>query len=235
MSISQNVFIVTSTPSTVVAPTHDHVQYVIKNLQPKNVDEYARDGLVFALFANRSLLPGVTENLSIVTGPTGAQFDYYQMVADNSSVYATIIESPTVTTVGSVIPTFNLNRNFTDTPGMVIKAASVVTGGTMIQAEFVTASVHGGGAISSQKVVTLKPNTQYVLQSTNLGNQTTSWYTQIGFSEQYNGLNTIWLGTLNESFALRAGEELVMPLTPGATINAVTKSLNCKLSVMRQR
>lgn len=234
MPITQAVYSVGTATQTVVAPTHDYAEYVLKNIQPANVDEMARDGYIYALFAKRDLTSGAVENLSWVTGPTGAQLDYYQLVSEHASVYSTIIEGPTVTVTGDAIPVYNINRNYSDTPQSVIKAATSVTGGTIVQSEFVTASNQGGGAISSQKIVTLKPNTQYVLQATNVGNQTTTWYSQIGFSEHYNGYNRIWLGTTNNSFVLNAGDELKMTLLPNETINATALIDGNKLSVMRQ-
>lgn len=213
---------------------NDYAKYVLKNIQPSSVDDMAREGYIYALLARRDLTSGQTENLSFMTGPTGAQLDYYQLVSETSSVYSSIIEAPTVTVVGDAIPVKNLNRNYSDTPQAVIKAATVVTGGTVVQAEFVTASNQGGGQNSSAKIVTLKPNTQYVLQATNVGSQTTSWYSQIGFSEHYNGYNNIWLGTPNSSFVLKPGEELIMELPPLATINATSIINGNKLSVMRQ-
>lgn len=233
MALTQAVYSVGTAAITVVAPTNDYAKYALKNLQPKGVDEMARDGYIYALFARRDIASGQTENLSFLTGPTGAQFDFYQLVSESSSIYSSIIESPTVTTVGDPIPAYNINRNYSDTHQAVIKAASVVTGGTTVQAEFVTASNQGGGAISSQKIVTLKPNTQYVLQATNVGNQTTSWYSQIGFSEHFNGYNDIWLETVNDSYALEPGDELIMELPPAATINASSLINSNKLAVMR--
>lgn len=235
MSLSQKVYSVGTTPITVVAPTNDYVKYVLKNLQPKAVDEMARDGYVYVLQARRDLTSGQVENLSFFTGPTGAQFDYADLVSETSSIYSTIIESATVTVTGNPIPVHNLNRNYSDTPQAVIKVATAVTGGTVIQSEFVTATNQGGGATTSAKIVTLKPNTQYVLQATNVGSQTTSWYSQIGFSEHFNGYNNIWLETVNDSFVLKPGEELVMDLTPLATINATSLINSNKLAVMRQK
>ncbi len=233
MSLTQAVYTVGTTPVTVVSPTNDYAKYVLKNLQPKGVDEMARDGYVYALFARRDITSGQTENLSFMTGPNGAQFDYYQLVSESASIYSSIIENPTVTVVGDPIPVRNLNRNYSDTIQAVIKAATVVTGGTVVQAEFVTAGNQSGGQVASQKIVTLKPNTQYVLQATNVGNQTTSWYSQIGFSEHYNGYNNIWLDAVNNSFTLKPGEELVMELPPLAVINATSPINSNKLAVMR--
>lgn len=235
MSLLQKVYDVGTTPVTVVAPTHDYAKYVVKNLQPKGVDEMARDGYIYALFSKRTINSGATENLSFVTGPTGAQLDYYQLVAEHSSIYSTIIENPTVTVTGAAIPAYNINRNYSDSHGAVIKVATSVTGGTVIQAEFVPAGNQAGGQISSQKIVTLKPNTQYVLQATNVGNQNTEWYSQIGFSEHYNGYNNIWLETINDSFCLKPGDELIMEILPGATINASALINSNKLSTMRQK
>lgn len=234
MTLLQKVYSVGTTPVTVVAPTNDFAKYVLKNIQPATVDEMAREGYIYALFARRTLTSGQIENLSFMTGPTGAQLDYYQLVSESSSVFSQIIEGATVTTVGDAIPVYNINRNFSDTPTSVIKAASVATGGTVVQSEFVTASNQGGGAISSQKIVTLKPNTQYVFRAENVGNQSTSWYSQIGFSEHYNGYNNIWLETVNDSFVLKPGDEITMELIPNATINATALINSNKLSVMRQ-
>jgi len=231
--LTQAVYSIGTAATTVVAPVNDYAKYVLKNIQPDSVDNMAREGYIYALFARRDITSGQTENLSFMTGSTGAQFDYYQLVSESSSIYSSIIEGPTVTVVGDPIPVKNLNRNYSDTPQAVIKAATVVTGGTVVQAEFVTAANQGGGQTSSAKIVTLKPNTQYVLQATNVGNQTTSWYSQIGFSEHYNGYSNIWLEAVNNSFVLKPGDDLVMELPPLATINATSLINGNKLSVMR--
>lgn len=233
MSLTQAVYSVGTAAVTVVAPNHDYTKYAIKNLQPKGVDEMARDGYIYALFSRRDITSGQTEDLSFVTGPTGAQLDYYQLVAESSSIYSSIIEGSTVTTTGSALPVYNLNRDYSDTTQAVIKIATSVTGGTVIQAEFVTAANQGGGQTSSSKIVTLKPNTQYVLRATNVGNQTTSWYSQIGFSEHYNGYNNIWLEAVNNSYVLKPGDELIMELPALSTINATSPIDSNKLAVMR--
>lgn len=235
MSLSQAVYSVNGTPSTVVAPTHDHVQYVVKNLQPETVMEYARDGYIYLVNSQFSITSGSSVSFSIVTGATGTQFDFYSIVSNDSAVYAELIEGATITVTGSPITAYNLNRNASDSHKAVLKAASSLTGGTTISAEYIPASNQSSAQMSSVKIHTLKPNTQYGMKFSNLGNRTTPVHFQLGFSEHYNGYNTIWLDTLNNSYALRAGEELLMPLTPGATINAVTSGLTNKLSVMRQR
>lgn len=233
MTIAQSVISVGTASQTVVAPTNDFVRYTLKNLQPVDAGEYARDGYIFLIGQQFSITSGASVSFSILTGATGAQLDFYEIVTDTATIRADLIENATIVTTGSPIPAYNLNRNYSDSHNAVLKAASSVTGGTSISSEFVTASNQGGGAIASTKIHTLKPNTGYAMKFANAGNQTTNVFFQLGFSEHYNGYNTIWLGTANDSYALRAGEELKMELTPNATINAVALATN-KLAVMRQ-
>jgi len=169
------------------------------------------------------------------TGATGAQLDFYSIVSDTGTVLSSLVEGATVTTTGNAIPAYNLNRNKSDSHNAVLKAAISITGGIIVSQEFTTASVHAGGQLSSTKVHTLKPNATYGMRFANLGNQTTNVYFQLGFSEHYNGYNNIWLETVDDSFVLRPGEELLMELLPSATINATSLINSNKLSVMRQK
>lgn len=233
MSLTQAVYSVGTAAVTVVAPTNDYVKYALKNIQPQTVDEMARDGYVYLAAQQFTIVQGASVAFSIETGPTGAQFDFYEIVSSVSDVYAELIEGATVTIAGSPIVAHNLNRNYADTHASVLKAATLVTGGTTISAEFVTASNQGGSQISSTKIHTLEPNTQYVMKFTNQGAQTTSVFFQLGFSEHYNGYNSIWLEAVNNSFVLRPNDELIMELPPLATINATSLINSNKLSVMR--
>jgi hypothetical protein len=235
MSLLQKVYSVGTTPVTVVAPTADYVKYVLKNIQPKDVDEYARDGYMYVIGQQFTITSGGTVNFSIATGATGAQLDFYTIISDTATVLSSLVEGATVTTTGSDLPAYNLNRNFPDTHNAVLKAASSITGGTAVSQEFTTASIHAGGELSSTKVHTLKPNATYGMRFVNLGNQTTSVFFQLGFSEHYNGYNNIWLETVNDSFVLRPNEEILMELLPNATINATALINSNKLSVMRQK
>lgn len=235
MSLLQKVYDVGTTPIEVVAPTNDYVKYVLKNIQPKNVDEYARDGYMYLISQEFTITAGGTANFSMATGATGAQLDFYSIVSDTGTVLSSLVEGATVTTTGNAIPAYNLNRNKSDAHNAVLKAATSITGGTIVSQEFTTASVHAGGQLSSTKVHTLKPNATYGMTFANLGNQTTNVFFQLGFSEHYNGYNNIWLETVNDSFVLRPGEELLMELLPAATINATSLINSNKLSVMRQK
>lgn len=232
--LTQNVFSVGTTPVTVVAPTSDFAKYALKNIQPATIPEYARDGYIYLVNAQFSITSGASVNFSMLTGATGAQFDFYSMVTDTSAVYAQLIEGATIVTAGSAIPAYNLNRNYPDTHQAVLKSATSITGGTTISTEFLPASNQSAGQMSSTKIHTLEPNTEYGFKFTNQGAQTTSVHFQLGFSEHYNGYNNIWLDAVNDSMVIRPGEELILELPPLASINATSLINSNKLAVMRQ-
>lgn len=233
MSLAQSIVSVGTATTTVVEPSPDYAKYALKNLQPETVMEYARDGHIYLVNAQFTITSGASINFSFLTGATGAQFDFYEMVTDTSAVYAELIEGATIVTTGSPIPAYNLNRNYADNHQAVLKAATSITGGTTISTEFLPASNQSAGQMSSTKIHTLEANTEYGFKFTNQGAQTTKVHFQLGFSEQYNGLNNIWLGTVDDSFVLKAGDELVMELPPLAVINATAKMDSSQLAVMR--
>jgi len=233
MALTQAVYSVGTAATTVVAPTSDYAKYSLKNLQPKNVDEYARDGYMYLVSQSFSITSGGTASLSMTTGATGAQLDFYTIITDTATVLSSLIEGATITTTGSNIPAYNLNRNKSDNHNAILKAATAITGGTVVSQEYTTASVHGGGELSSIKVHTLKANENYGMRFVNQGNQTTNVFFQLGFSEHYNGYNNIWLETVDNSYTVRPGEELQMELPPLATINATSTINSNKLAVMR--
>ena len=234
MALTQAIYTVGTAATTVVAPTNDYVTYILKNLEPETVDQSARDGDIYLIGRKFEITQGASVSFSILTGATGTQLDFYEIISDTSNVYAELIEGATITTVGNPIIAHNINRNYPDTHNSVLKAASVVTGGTTVSAEYITATNQAGGGVDSNKIHTLKPNTEYAMKFTNVGAQTTNVFFQLGFSEKYNGYNSIWLGTVNNSYVLRSGEEITMHLLPNATINATALINGCKLAVMRQ-
>ncbi len=233
MALSQAVYSVGTAAQTVVAPTSDYAKYVLHNLQPETVQEYAREGYIYLLNSQFSITQGASLYFSMLTGPTGAQFDFYSMVTDTAAVYAQLIEGATIATTGSAIPAYNLNRNKSDGHQAVLKAATSITGGVTISSEFLPASNQSAGQMSSIKIHTLEPNTEYGFKFTNQGAQTTNVHFQLGWSEHYNGYNEIWLDTIDNSYVVKAGHELTMELPPLATINASSKINSNKLAVMR--
>lgn len=232
--LTQAVYTVGTAAVTVVAPTNDYVQYTLKNLEPETVEQSARDGDIYLVGQKFAITQGASVAFSILTGSTGAQLDFYEIISDTSNVYAELIEGATIVTTGDAITAYNMNRNYSDGHSSVLKAATSVTGGTTISAEYITATNQAGGGIDSVKIHTLEPNTEYAMKFSNVGAQTTTVFFQIGFSEKYNGYNSIWLGTVDNSYVLKAGEELTFTLNPNATINATSIINGCKLAVMRQ-
>lgn len=233
MALSQAVYSVGTATTTVVAPTEDYAKYVLHNLQPETVQEYAREGYIYLVNAQFTITSLASVNFSMLTGSNGAQFDFYSMVTDTSAVYAELIEGATIVTTGDPIPAYNLNRNKSDVHQAVLKSALSITGGTTVSSEFLSASNQSAGQMSSTKIHTLGPNTEYGFKFTNQGAQATKVHFQLGFSEHYNGYNDIWLGTVDNSYVLKAGRELMMELPPLSPINATSKINSNRLSVMR--
>ena len=232
--LTQNVFEVGTSPITVVGPTNDVATYVLKNLQPLSVFDYSRDGYIYLVNQLFDITSATQALFSFQTGATGAQIDFYDFVVTSEDVYAELIQGATITVTGSAFPAYNLNRNKSDAHNAVIKAATAVTGGTVISSELVTASKGVGGIVTSGKIHTLAPNTDYAFRFTNRGNSTTTVHFQMGFSEQYNGYNEIWLDTQDDSFVLRGTEEIKFTLLPQETINAKAKMNSSRLAVIRQ-
>ena len=231
---TQAVYTIGTAATTVVAPVNDWGTYNLKNLEPYAIDDYAREGRIYLVNQQFTVANNGEVVFSILTGNTGVQIDFYEIATEDSAILATLIENATITTTGGLIPAYNLSRNYSDTIKSELRQATSVTGGTIVSAEFLSATNQSGSNLSLQKIHTLKPNTQYALRFLNQGTQSTRVFFQMGFSEQYNGYNNIWLGTLNNSYVLKAQEELQMVLTPLETINAVSLAGNCKLAVMRQ-
>lgn len=233
--LEQNVYTIGTAATTVVAPTLDSARYVLKNLEPaNNLGEFSRVGYTYAVQRYFQIANNGTAVFSFTTGPNGAQFDYWNFQSSNSSVLAELIEGATITTTGSAIPGYNLNRNESDAHASTLLAASALTGGTVVYSNYVGASNQATGGSSSAVIITLEPSTQYGFRFTDVGGNGTNLHIIIAWIEKYNGLNDIWLGTIDDSFVLSGGEEVSMYLRPYETINASALRNDCKLAVMRQ-
>lgn len=233
--LTQNVYSVGTATTTVVAPTLDSARYVLKNLEPANtIGEFSRVGYMYAISRYFSVANNSSVSFSFTTGALGAQFDYWQFDSSSSSVIAELIEGATITKTGSPIQAYNLNRNKADTPQSVAYAASALTGGTVVYTNYVGASNQAAGGASSNSVITLEPNTEYGFRFRDVGGNGTNVNALIGWVEKFNGLNEIWLGSVDNSFVLSGGEEVSMYLRPYETINATALRDGCRLAVMRQ-
>ena len=234
--LTQNVYSVGTATQTVVAPTHDQATYLLKNIEPKIMgQDYARMGRVYNLHSTFTVARSTSVSFTVLTGPTGLQIQFYQIISSSSNVRADLIEGATVTPSATSISTYNINRNFPDDAQAVFNGVTSFTGGTAVIAEYITAAKDGGGGMATEKIITLEPDTRYVFRFTELsGNEDPSVFFEMGFAEKYNGYNDIWLETVNDSYVLRADEEIQMTLLPYETINATAIIDSSKLAVLRQ-
>ena len=231
----QSVYTIGTAATTVVAPTVDSAHFVLKNIEPnQSLGDYSRRGYVYAVTQYFPISNNGYKYFSFTTGSTGAQFDYFRFSSSNSSVTASLVEGATIVTTGSPLAGYNLNRNFSDTHNAVLRAATSVTGGTVVVQEYIGASNQATGGMDSSKIVTLKPNTQYGFIFHDVGGNGTNFHAEIGWVEQFNGYTDIWLGTPNESFVLHGGQEISLYLQPYETINATAGMAGRKLAVIRQ-
>lgn len=236
MAITTTVVTTTTTGTLVVSPTTDAQKVWLENLEPMgDVGEFARAGYQFLIDRFVTIESLASALFSFTTGDTGAQFDTWTFRSTSENVRGYLIENATIVTTGTAIPAYNLNRNVSDTHTSVAQPASSITGGTVIIQELVSAGKDVGGGITSSKVVTLKPNTQYGFRFTNTGNQPTDLQIQIGFVEFYNGYNDIWVNGLhNQTVRLRGGDKVQFQLEQAEGLWASSLRDGCKLAVMRQ-
>lgn len=234
--LEQNVYTLSAGSATqVVAPTVDAGHYLLKNVQPTaDVGDYSRQGYTYAVSRSLTLSNGGTAIFSFTTGATGAQFDFWTFTAENSSVLGELIEGASITTTGSAIPGYNLDRNNSDAHASTLIGASALTGGTVILSEYIPASNQAGGGVASNKVITLEPSTQYGFRFRDVGGNGTPLHIQIGWVEIFNGQHSIWLGTKDSSYVVRGGEEIKFKLFPGEAIDATAGHDGAQLTVIRQ-
>jgi hypothetical protein len=235
--ISGNVLSVGSPQVSVHAPSVHEQRLTLVNMQPDTFPEaYARDGYVFVANATFSLANNASTAFAIRTGTHGAQFQFYEIDVEDSTVRADLLEGATYGTAGTV-QAYNLNRNFADTYDSVLTGATNVTGGTVISQEFVPASNQGGSQFTATKVHTLEPSTEYVMRFTDYGGNGPNIHFQLAFAEQYNGDHDIWINygtaTVDGGFRLRPQDTVQFDVSPLDDLVAFS-SQPTKLSILRQ-
>lgn len=236
MAITYRVFEVGETPTQIVPPSVDSQKIWIQNLEPSDdVPSKVRAGNIYAIAQKFQVSGSDNVYFSLLTGSKGIQFDFYRIVSENHNVTAELIEGATVTTTGNEIPAYNLNRNFPDTYDAEFKAASAVSGGTVISREVIIASGSVGGVFESDKILTLKPSTQYAMKFDNTESGTTEMFLEIGFSEIYNGANNVWLGSSAGSAVTLGGQQMIqLDIRGDEELIAVSQGNTNTVVVMRQ-
>jgi hypothetical protein len=235
MAISYQSFSVGTAAVEIVPQSLDSKKVWIQNLSAEPGEAtYSRAGYVYLIDQIISLSSGGTALFSFETGETGAQFEFWNFTSTTGNVLGQLIEAATITTTGTAVPAYNLNRNFADDYTATIETATALTGGTVVVQELVTADKAAGGSMESSKIVTLEPETEYGFKFVNQGNQTTSLHAQIGFVEKYNGINRVYLGTTaGSSVYLRGGESAHFDLRGDENIFAISENGTNQVAVMK--
>lgn len=236
MAITTSVVSVGTAGATLCSPTIDAQDVWVENLEPSNdIGDFSRDGYAYAVSRYQTISNGGTALFSFTTGDTGAQFDFWTFTAENSSVLASLIEGATITTTGTAIPGYNLNRNDADTHDAVLEGATALTGGTTILSEYVPASNQAGGGVGSNKVITLEPNTEYGFKFVDVGGNGTPVHIQIAWVEKYNGWNDVWLnGSSGQTVRLRGGEKIQLELEQAEGLTGTALRDGVQVAVMRR-
>lgn len=218
----------------VVNPDNEEQRVTLTNLQPgESPGELSRDGYVFLVGQRFTISNNGTAHFQITTGDQGAQFEFYEIVATGSNVYAELLQGATFGSA-TTYTAYNLNRTSSRVPSSTLSAATAVSGGTAISSEYVPASNQAGGAQVINKIHTLAPNTSYVMRFVDVGGNGAGCFFQVGFSEQFNGQHDIWLGAADSSYCLKAGATLQLDLMRGEDVVACTTDQDCEMSVIRQ-
>lgn len=236
MAITTQVVSVGTAGATLIAPTIDAQDAWVENIQPDNdLTEMARDGYAYVVSRYLTIANNGTALFSFTTGDTGAQFGFWQFTADNSTILAELIEGATITSTGTAIAGYNMNRNYSDTQDAVLETASALTGGTTVISELTVASNQAGGGESSAKVITLEPNTEYGFKFRDVGGNGTKTHIQIGWTELFNGWNDVWInGTSGATVRLRGGEKVQFQLQQGEGLTGLATRDGVQVAVMRQ-
>lgn len=236
MAVTSQVLTIGTIETQVVYPSVDTQRILFENLAPSDdVGAYSRAGNVFLVDEVFTLGSAATTQFSFTTGVYGAQFEYYSIDTNSQPVRADLIEAGTITTNGTTYPAYNLNRNEADTYDAVLEGATALTGGTAIVTEIIASDKKAGGGVTSGKIVTLEPSTEYGFKFTNQGNQNTDVHFQLGFSERFNGGNAIWLGgTADSGVKLNGGEKVELTFYQGESLTAIAETPNNKLAILKR-
>lgn len=235
MAISQQVFTLGTSTTQILPPSADAQRVSILNLEPDAVDGgYSRAGLAFEMSKTFTIAAGGTAQFSMTTPPAGVQFISYQIISTGAEVTASLIEGATVAASGTPIASFNLNRQSSATAVAVLDSATSVTGGTVIASEFITSAHKVSASATSEKVYTLNGSSTYAMRFVNGGNQETKVFFDLVWSEKFNGQHDVWLGLQDQSYRLRAGEEVQLFMEAGESIGALAGGTPVKVAVIRQ-
>lgn len=236
MTISTYVVSVGTAGADLVPPTVDAALIWLENIEPSNeIGDFSRDGYAYMVSRDLTIANNGVVRFSFTTGSTGAQIDFWEFDASGSNVLGELIEGATITTTGTAVPAYNLNRNFADDYEAVLETATAITGGTVVLTEFIVASNQAGGGASSSKLITLEPNTEYGFRFTDVGGNGAKLHIQIGWVEKYNGYNDVWINnSVGNAARLRGGDKIQIALQQSEGLSGFAIREGVKVAVMRQ-
>lgn len=236
MSLFAETFNVGTAVERIVPGLHYSQDLIIENREPRaSAEAYARAGFQYGLYREFSIPSPGTAIFEVSTGAGGLQIDFYQIISTVSPVRAELVEGATVSTSGTVVPAYNLNRDFADDYEATFTSGTAISGGSAVAVDFITADKHAAaGGATSGKIYTLSPNTDYAFKFINKGNQVTTCFFSMAFSEKFNGANNVKIGDdTGEGFTLAGGERVQFRGDEGQSIYAQATD-SAEIVVVRQ-
>lgn len=149
----------------------------------REVDALSKVGEVFLLSEFITINQSATVGLALNTNGATVRLLAYELISSDAAVKGSFIEDPTFTDSASSVVGRNLHRGFSDTTTVTFENAASITGGTTIATELVGTEAKSGGALSTQRIHTLLPDTSYVMKFENIGNQNTTLHINLLWSE----------------------------------------------------
>ena len=228
--------LVAGSATVIAAPDHQPMSVIVQNNQPiAGAEGYARRGYTFGLAQSFTVPSSGTATFAMTTGAYGAQFQYYSIITETTSVDAHLVEGATVGTAAARLPAYNLDRKSTRTPTSVFGSATSVTGGTVVSSEYLTSTKQAGETLSSFKVLTLNGSSVYAMRFVNQQNQSTLVHFQLGWAEQFDGGHDVYIGgAVGSAFRLAPEARVQLNLLPLTTLTA-TASQPCNVGVFVER
>lgn len=145
--------------------------------------DLSKRGLVYLLTQFFTVPAAGSVNFGLATNGAEVEIQFYDITTASGIIRAELIEAPTATLFGPEITGRNLNRNYPDAQTVTLRAASGVSGGTVIASELLGNASKAGGQIAQAKIHTLKPETTYVMSFYNSENQSSLTHLNLGWSE----------------------------------------------------
>lgn len=145
------------------------------------IERAIREDRAFRAFYHLVLPQAATSYVVGITGTRNIFMTRRSIYTDGGGLLFSVLERPTVTGIGTPVPTFNVDRNRTETSTFLLQDSQLqVSAGTLID----QVHVLGGGAYALpnqiEVVWILKRNSKYAAQIENVGrsvaNISISWY-----------------------------------------------------------